>query len=954
MSESKSHIIIPPLKKNPDSLETNFKLFRKNFMQDGVTKKLDKNYNMNQYAIKRTDSEIDPNSEDILFMEQQQQQPNNYQRTTSKIIPFKNNESKGDVEKHKVDFKNFSIKYKPTDFLYPSREKVSLPLNKKSNFELGDPQREGEQSLPENLSTIRTTSPIEVTSLDLNNDSVHDINYNLSTETSNLNNRGNFTLQHSWREKPNVSNTTTEQLHSLEKPIRRMSVLPELHNFIPHNMKREKYSIVDNSKTQILNEGDNVNLNLKDKQGLHFEPRRGSLQSPPTINNSSPAKTPVFKNFAFQQPNLNKSNPKLTEFHENRSPNLKERRASDPSEIERTKSISPFLHQNSREAILAKTEIPVSTLKGRRTSMVLEEPEPLSSAQFSMSRRLRRASMVSSLNKPLPSSETRRRRSMSPELISPHYRNDNRHTKNKNTFKTFDFKSFQFPLSTLQEITGQEPRFDDIPGKGERSTVVREEKVKRDNGRNKVRTIEDDNDYEDISNYAHVNNIFTTMLEQEKERDKEREKHHHHHSHHGMVDYTSAVTGAFSDVIFNWNETSNDNQSHSESEFTSESCSSLCNINSRLSENETISSKDNTVETTTPLSTSHGSTRQIPIINKATGIDETKKHRHHKSLNENISKDNPYTNDKKRLVYQFLQSLVPPTKNQLEKQGLLFTTDNPLISSQLMDKESSSSNNGLMMSSNRSLQSLLFHDLEHPEYLSDSTPPSPYSKSSYSLSSYSSSSYSSDSSSSSSNLSKSNEDSTNKNEDQMDDMLDRYDVDYYQRHIALLLSKFDDIMKSHLKCAILKKETDFQRTLQNFDNLVDDLQKLKKKTNDFETLIKNKYLVKLTKDFGGSNSNSFIEVIEKNVTHNIKQLEVFEARMKVCQQKLVTQKKDLKNMESLLQIEQSIIESKKSLGFFSKYRYMIFDLLSLLLIVFIFFIFIHSTKWKVASYIFVS
>ena len=305
-------------------------------------------------------------------------------------------------------------------------------------------------------------------------------------------------------------------------------------------------------------------------------------------------------------------------------------------------------------------------------------------------------------------------------------------------------------------------------------------------------------------------------------------------------------------------------------------------------------------------------------------------------------------------MYQFLQSLVPPTKNQLENQGLLFTTDNPLISSQLMDKESSSSNNGLMMSSNRSLQSLLFHDLEHPEYLSDSTPPSPYSKSSYSLSSYSSSSYSSDSSSSSSNLSKSNEDSTNKNEDQMDDMLDRYDVDYYQRHIALLLSKFDDIMKSHLKCAILKKETDFQRTLQNFDNLVDDLQKLKKKTNDFETLIKNKYLVKLTKDFGGSNSNSFIEVIEKNVTHNIKQLEVFEARMKVCQQKLVTQKKDLKNMESLLQIEQSIIESKKSLGFFSKYRYMIFDLLSLLLIVFIFFIFIHSTKWKVASYIFVS
>ena len=958
MSESKSHPIITPLKKTSSTVEGNFKLFKNNFMQDYTTEESENNCNMNQYEIKRTDSGIDPNLDVISQLN------NDLNSASTNDIDNDEKFSNENLGKNKIDFKNFSIKYKPLDILYPGKNKPSLSPDEKDNSEIDDPQRERKQLSSEILPNDHVTNSMDTSSSSFKNNLKHSNNNNsnidintdnkLNSERSNLDKHTKFSLPYPWKETPHVSGPTSEQLHFLEKPLRRMSVLPVLHNFIPHNMKTGKSSISDNSKTSILSETDNINSKTKVNQNPNLESGRSSLLSPPTINSRKAAKTPSFENEKFSKLGLNHSDPKLAKPNEYENFNSKERRASDPASVEKSETSSPILHQNRRYSVFVNTETPMMGLRGRRMSVVSERSHSPSSVRFSLPEKMRRASMALPSDRPFPVSELRRRRSVSPVIHSTHYKNDNRYTKNKNTFKTFDFKSFQFPLSSVQEINGQESHFDDIPGKGQRSTVVREQKVKRDNGRNKVTTIEDDNDYDDISNDVHVNNIFTTLIEQEKKKDKEKEKHHHHHGHHDMIDYTSAVTGAFSDVMFNWNETANDNQSRSESESTSESYTSLYNINTRLSGDDTISNKENTVEMPTSLSTTHASTRQTPILNKTSGIRETKTHRHHKSLSENISKDVPYADDKKRLVYQFLQSLAPPSKNQLEKQGLLFTSENPLLSSQLVDKETTNKNSGLTMSSNRSLQSLLFHDLEQPEYLSDSTPPSPYSKSSYSLSSYSSSSYSSESSSSLSNSSKSNEDSSNTYGDEMDNMLDRYDVHYYQSHIALLLSKFDDIMKSHLKGAILKKETDFQRTLQTFDGLVDELQKLKKKTIDLETLIKNKYLVKLTEKFGDQNSDSFIEVIEKSVTQNIKQLEDFEIRMKKCQEKLNTQKRDLRQMDNLLQIEQSIVKSKKSLGFFSKYKYMVFDIISLSLIMIIVLICISSVNREITSYIFVS
>ena len=88
--------------------------------------------------------------------------------------------------------------------------------------------------------------------------------------------------------------------------------------------------------------------------------------------------------------------------------------------------------------------------------------------------------------------------------------------------------------------------------------------------------------------------------------------------------------------------------------------------------------------------------------------------------------------------------------------------------------------------------------------------------------------------------------------------------------------------------------------------MVDKLQKLKKKKKniDLETLIKNKYLLRLTENFRNQNNDSFIEAIEKNnMAKNIRQLEDFEIKMRRCQEKVNTQKRFLGQKKDLLQIE---------------------------------------------------
>ncbi|CAL9729072.1 hypothetical protein MOUN0_F05204 [Monosporozyma unispora] len=975
-----------PLRKHSDPLEKPHFKTKSDFQQNENENTNNSETLFKGFNLKQRGSDTDPKSNEA--------EPSSLTTTTTTTVNNTLNAWKDDFDKYKVDFKNFRIRYKNPENMHSSGnsglKRSSLPVNSNSTLEVNSVNGNRKRSLPIDSTFKDTTGLMDDVPQSPRDGSRDSIGPNMDDP--------NYTLPKTdWASPlPDFGRSASPTLRE-----RRMSGFPELDKAVsPITKIGRRGSMWTGSRNTSASSGETSNIIRPEPETswrFHSNSGGGSRPRSPQMGDRRASMLPVLEDFAIQTaqeegeldpntpepyrpaspqlrerrnsgfPELDRSaspqlrerrNSGFPELERSASPQLRERRMSCFPELDRARSTSPvFDDRKRRQSKLSEIENDNLSLRGRSFSMYSERSRSRSPSSTSSSpiRWQRRNTMIPELerHKPHPpvQPQMRRRKSMFPEVKTV----DNNAAKTKNRFKTFDFKSFQFPLSEPGEtIIEEEDQLDDIPGRSKTKNVIREEKVNRNNGKNKVRTIEDNNDYDDVKGIGHVKNIFTALIQQEKERDKEREK-HHHHVHHGITDYTSATTGTFSDVMFNYNEKPNGTQSQSQSNSNSGSCSSLFMAGDNNSQNETITSKEATGETTmgttTPGTTALGSSRQTPVMNKILGIDGKNTHRHHKSLSAD-SKGTSFVNDKKRLVYQFLESMAPPSKNQLQKQGLLFTSESPLISSHSFAKSSGPLGNGVGISSNKSLQSLLFHDLEHPESINNhSRPSSPYSKSSYSLSSYSSTSSSSTSSSSLSGSSYSDsyeeESSTNKNEEQMEDLLDRYEVDYYQQHIALLLAKFDDIMKTHLKDAILKKETDFQKSLQTFDKLVLDLQTLKQKTIDLKALIKDTYMVKLDKDFKEDDNQSFISNLQANVGQNIKQLESFESRMKKCQDKLVEQKEELKRMENLLQIEQSIIESKKSLGFFSKYRYVILDIFSLFLIVFMVLIFTYPLSSKV-------
>lgn len=850
-----------------------------------------------------------------------------------------------DFVKHKVDFKNFKIRYTSKD---------NNTNNSNNNGFMGSSQVKKRSSLSLSSSGVNDSK-------DSSRDPLYDSGFegsrkhSLPADYTFSKNKGNSLKLETNMESPrNASSlddanfTITRQfwennpLPELDRPAsptlreRRMSGFPELDRASSPILRARRQSMWSGN---LRNYSMGAPLDELNKEKRNSDPHH--------MNNNRRHPLNTLVEGGSMDPNQIKPEnlrSKSPEAIRSASPTLRERRMSGFPELDKRRNSPPLLRGRRASMIPNKGNSGIKE-EEIQWDRFPEDKRRTRSPSPSYPQR-RRATMIPEIDRLFSPVQFRRRNSLGPEIKTIN-KNDALRTKNK--LKTFDFKSFQFPLPSSGDIS-DEPKFDVTPGKGEVSKVVREEKVKRDNGKNKVRTIEDDNDYEDIVAFGHVKNIFTTLIQQEKETRKEREK-HHHHVHRGVKDYTSANTGTFSDVMFPSNERNSNGQVQSHS--NSDSCSSLCLVDDNPSINNTIPENYGSVTAeagvaTPTITTTADSLKQTPIIYPINLPDVNTKriHRHHKSVDGNEPKVTTYGDDKKRLVYQFLQSMAPPSKNQLKKQGLLFTSESPLISSHSFSKGSGTISNGPILSSNKSLQSLLFHDLEHPENASNIGRESLYSKSSYSLSSYSSSSSSSSTSSSSSisDLSYSetfNSSSSKKEEEELEDLLDRYMSDYYQQHIALLLAKFDNIMKSHLKDSILKKETDFQKSLQTFDNLVMDLQNLKQETTDLKNLIKNKYMVQLEKDFTENDKNSFITSLENNVDTNIKQLESFESRMEVCQEKLNKQKDELKRMENLLRIEQGIIETKKSLGFYSKYRFVILDSFSLLILFFIVLVFVH-------------
>lgn len=428
-------------------------------------------------------------------------------------------------------------------------------------------------------------------------------------------------------------------------------------------------------------------------------------------------------------------------------------------------------------------------------------------------------------------------------------------------------------------------------------------------------------------------------LSEAKEKEKRRTRHRSSSiGRHEVVDYTAADTGTFSAIMF-------ENDEHNEEGSSS---------NSSSSNNFSVAIKPRL--SSTAINAGLYQTATLDKSNKRGGhvMDEDiKKHRHHDRhrSGEISSKSESFVNDNKRLVHQFLKSMEPPKRSKGEHRIPLFTSEDPMISQGSMSRNSKSVTPDNIMASNKSLQSLLYHDLEEtPNHTTNSFLLESMGKlnikngsssssvsttlSTTSSSSGTSSSYSDLSSSNSSEqITKSQGGSVNSIGRGTNLNLAIDDLDFLQSHITSKLKQFEFLMKTNLKDIILRKETDLSKSLQNFDLFYESLNDFRTEISNLQRLVKDDYLRMIKRDFNDKDKESFTSQLKVTVEESAKHLEELESRMKVCQQKLIEQKDAMKKMDSLLFIENSMIETEKSRGIAFRYRYIIYDGLTFVCIV---------------------
>lgn len=442
----------------------------------------------------------------------------------------------------------------------------------------------------------------------------------------------------------------------------------------------------------------------------------------------------------------------------------------------------------------------------------------------------------------------------------------------------------------------------------------------------------------------------------------------------GFPDYTTAATGKFSDIMF------------------------------KLPGKDTLEEDYGLMDETRPQNKARESKRAPNMFKKpeekgvkSTMIQDLKnqhasnKHlsgRHHKSkagittLNSGPTKNQSIEYDNKRLVNQFLQSLETPEGKDQSYFESLPNIGNAMLSTTLHEQSfppnSYYSSSYVGYSPNMSLRSLLYHDLEGKSIskVNSKSLSSSYNNSSVESSSYSSSvslsnqgdhdlggpSAASLSSTLSSQLllvAKKREINGLSKDDRVapeSDYQEPYTASalplsateqgYYQRHIALQLRKWECVVKSTLKDVILKNETDLYKSIKNFDTLLHDLETIKSQVFQLRKLIGEDYLVVIRRDFDETNPESFESHLKESVNSSVDQLMKLETTMIACQKRLQDQRDTMRKLESLLHIENSLLENKAKTRFAYKYRYVAIDALSLGILLLLIYYIAQTVYWK--------
>ena len=348
------------------------------------------------------------------------------------------------------------------------------------------------------------------------------------------------------------------------------------------------------------------------------------------------------------------------------------------------------------------------------------------------------------------------------------------------------------------------------------------------------------------------------------------------------------------------------------------------------------------------------------------------KHRRNKSNSSQQSFS--HANDNKRLVNEFLRSMAPPSSSQLNKTTGMFKAipkrkpSRNIQAPRPLTPGDSAGQSFVSSIEQKSLQSLLFREVGG----SSNTPISPFSNSfqsrsmaatpttnvsvpstnpifheaasiqsrsrSESRSSFDdSSSYYWDSSSSFDSMDLSSRDKSIEDEANNPKLASQLALNYnepdnYQRHMAIKLYQLKLLVKSNIKDTLLRNELALQKNIQNFDSLYSDLDVLTERLVTLQELINGQYLSDLRRDFDDTDPDSYRSTLERTLNENVRELELLEQRMSVCKKKLAEQREAVKNMDSLLILENSILSLKKDTAFLHRYRYVLYEIFILVLV----------------------
>ncbi|CAB4255320.1 Frt2p [Maudiozyma barnettii] len=465
-------------------------------------------------------------------------------------------------------------------------------------------------------------------------------------------------------------------------------------------------------------------------------------------------------------------------------------------------------------------------------------------------------------------------------------------------------------------------------------------------GGSKVPRIEINNKLSDVASISRFEPISAINMQE-----RERRHAHHKRARVGNPDYTSATTGTFSDCMFDVRDSSrtiggipNSNGSGNPNGSSSLASPSPGDNGSASGDvlNRDIDISDislgNYVFRHRPMVISGENDSTLPNGRLGSSLNK-KVHRHNKSRAEDNPRSASFNSDKKRLVNEFLESMAPPTASTTKMSNILFPSNNSTSTTNAVGKGNMNEITPVYSNdSDKSLQSLLYHDLEQSPTRNDNNSPSsqrlsPVSK----LSSETTGTDSSDDSDTSSFSSVSSFQSlTNRNvsiQNTSSLLLDHEDADYYQHHIAYALNNIETIMKVNLRESAMKRENDFQKGLKDFDAVHTELEALKNRVLRLKDIVSNKYLIELERDFEESDPASYQSKLKQSVGASVADLESIEKRMNHCKTKLEQQKEVIKRMDSLLFVENSLISSRESMGMFTKYKYVIYDFITVIVII---------------------